>query len=135
VATTKQPLPPRSQWIAAQPLAHILTSKLGKVLLMKRMGILPPPTPVLSASKQTYDALFIGNLTPSHVVALDELFPATNSRAGRRALFLDAKGGSRAQLATETPNLVGGSAALSLVVNHLCTPSVHKRMQFLFFEK
>jgi hypothetical protein len=99
---------------------------------MKRMDILPPPTPVSSVSTQTYDTLFVENLTPSHVVALDELFLVTNIRASRRVLFLDAKGGSHAQLATESPNLVGGSTALSLVINHLCTPFVHKRMQFSF---
>jgi hypothetical protein len=48
-------------------------------------------------SKQTYDALFAGSLTPSHVAALDELFPATNYRAGRRALFSDDEGGPHSQ--------------------------------------
>jgi hypothetical protein len=61
--------------------------KQGKVLLVKRMGIQLPAAPVSSVSKQTYDALFARNLMPSHVVALDKLFPVTNYRAGRRSLF------------------------------------------------
>jgi hypothetical protein len=64
---------------------------------MQRMGIVPPAAPVSSASKGTYDAIFTGNLTPSHVAALDELFLATNSRVGRRVLFSDGGGGSRNQ--------------------------------------
>jgi hypothetical protein len=64
---------------------------------MKRMGIQPPAIPVSSVSKQTYDTLFVGNLTPSHVTVLDELFLATNYRAGRRALFSDDEGGPRSQ--------------------------------------
>jgi hypothetical protein len=66
-------------------------SKWGEVLLMQRMGIVPLIAPVLSASKGTYDAIFGGNLTPSHVAALNELFPVTSSRTSRRALFSDGK--------------------------------------------
>ena len=44
----KAPLPIRSRRIAAQSLSHIPTSKRGEVLLMKRMGIAPPATPVSS---------------------------------------------------------------------------------------
>jgi hypothetical protein len=61
------------------------------------MGIRPPAAPVSFASKGTYNAIFAGNLTPSHVVALGELFPTTNNRAGRRALFLDGGVGLRSQ--------------------------------------
>jgi hypothetical protein len=57
----------------------------GEVLLMKRMGTLSQVTPTSSASKRAYDAIFTGNLMSSQVAALDELFPATNNRAGRRA--------------------------------------------------
>ena len=64
---------------------------------MQRMGIAPPAAPMSSASKGAYDAIFAGNLTSSHVAALDELFPAINSMAGRRALFSDGRGGSRNQ--------------------------------------
>jgi hypothetical protein len=74
-----------------------LTSKQGEVILMQKMGIAPPAALVSSASKGTYDILFIGNLKPSHVAALDELFLATNNRAGRRALFSDGGVGSRSQ--------------------------------------
>ena len=52
-------------------------------------------TPVSSASKETYGAIFVGNLTLSHVADLDELFPATNNRVGRRELSLDGGVGSR----------------------------------------
>ena len=61
---------------------------------MQKMGIVPLAGLVSSTSKGTYYAIFVGNLTSSHVVALDELFPETNSRAGRRALFLDGGVGS-----------------------------------------
>ena len=61
---------------------------------MKKMGVAPPVAPVSSVYKLAYDAIFVGNLTSSHVATLDELFPATNSRAGRRALFPDGGGGS-----------------------------------------
>jgi ribosomal protein S6 len=80
VATTRQPLPIRSRQIVAQPLAHILTSKRGEVLLVHKMGIARLAAPVSSVSKGIYDAIFVGNLTPSHVAALDELFPVTNNR-------------------------------------------------------
>jgi hypothetical protein len=56
---------------------HISTFKRGQVLLMKKMGILPPAAPVLSAIQSTYDAYFTGNLSPEQVETLDELFPAT----------------------------------------------------------
>ena len=80
----------------AHPLSHIPTSKRGKVLLMKRMGIAPPLAPVSSASKGAYDAIFVGNLTSSQVEALDELFPVANTKAGRK-LFSDAGVGQRSQ--------------------------------------
>jgi hypothetical protein len=84
-AATKRPLPTRSKRIAAQPLAHVLTSKRGEVLLTKRMDNLSNATPTSSVSKRAYDAIFIWNLTSSQVAALDELFPATNNRASRKA--------------------------------------------------
>ena len=68
----------------AHPLSHIPTSKRGKVLLMKRMGIAPPAAPVSSASDRAFNTMFGGNLTSSEVEALDELFPATNNRSGRK---------------------------------------------------
>ena len=37
------------------------------------------------------DTIFTGNLRSSQVVALDELFPATNNRAGRRAARTPAR--------------------------------------------
>jgi hypothetical protein len=92
---TRQSLPIRSRRIAAQPLARIPTSKQGKVLLMQKMGIVPPAAPISSTSKGTYYAIFAGKLMPSHMAALDELFPATNNRAGRRALFSDGRVESR----------------------------------------
>ena len=83
-AATKRPLPTRSRRIAAQPLAHIPTSKRGEVLLMQRMGTLSQVIPTSSASKRAYDAIFIGNLTSSQVAALDKLFLVTNNRTGKR---------------------------------------------------
>jgi len=38
------------------------------------MGIVPSAAIVSSMSKGTYDGIFTGNLTPSQVDALDELF-------------------------------------------------------------
>jgi hypothetical protein len=96
-AATKRSLPIRRRRIVAQPLAHIPTSKWGEVLLMQRLGIVPLIARVSSASKGAYDAIFTGNLTPSHVAALNKLFPATSSRTSRRALFSDGKKGSRNQ--------------------------------------
>ena len=81
--------------IAAQLLAHIPTFKRGEVLLVQKIGIVSPAALVSSTSKGTYDAIFAGNLTPSHVAALDELFPATNNRASRRAFFSIGGVGSR----------------------------------------
>ena len=63
VATTRQPLPQRSRRIAAQPLAHIPTSKRSEVLLMQRMGFASPGARISSASKRAYVDLFVENLT------------------------------------------------------------------------
>jgi hypothetical protein len=58
-------IPTRSTRIAAQPLEHIPASKRGEVLLLKRMGVPPPPAPITPASQRAYDAIFSGNLTES----------------------------------------------------------------------
>jgi hypothetical protein len=63
---------------------------------MQRMGIAPPAALVSSTSKGAYDAIFTRNLTSSQVEALDKLFPAANTRTGRK-LFSDAGGGPRSQ--------------------------------------
>jgi hypothetical protein len=63
---------------------------------MQRMGIASSAAPVSSACKGAYDAIFTGNLTSSQVKALDELFPAANTRIGRK-LFSDAGGGPHSQ--------------------------------------
>ena len=94
VPTIGQPMPKRSRRIAAQPLAHILTSKRGEVLLMRRMGFAPPAGPISSASKRAYDDFFARNWTSSEVEALDELFPATAATIGTR-LFSDDGAESR----------------------------------------
>ena len=96
VAATRQPLLKRSRRIAAQPLAHISTSKRGEVLLIQRMGFAPPAAPISSVSKRAYDDLFARNLTSSEIEALDVLFPATNTRTGRK-LFSDDGVGSHGQ--------------------------------------
>ena len=64
---------------------------------MKKMGILPPAALVSSAAKGAFDAYFTGNLSSDQVEALDELFPATNDKAGRRTFFSDGGVGSRNQ--------------------------------------
>lgn len=96
-APATKTMPIRSERIAAQPLAHIPASKQGEVLLMQKMGIAPPTTLVSFASKRSYDAIFTGNLTLSHMAALDELFLATNVQTSRRTLFSDGGVGSRNQ--------------------------------------
>jgi len=53
------------------------------VLLLKKMGVPPPPAPTTPASKRTYDAIISGNLSETQIAALDELFLAANCRAGR----------------------------------------------------
>jgi hypothetical protein len=68
-------IPKRSIQVATQPLTHILTSKRGEVLLMKKMGILPLAAPVLSAAQNMYDTIFARNLSSEQVGALDKLFP------------------------------------------------------------
>jgi hypothetical protein len=73
----------RSSRIAAQPLAHIPASKRGEVLLLKKMGVPPPPPQVTPASQRAYDAIRSGNLSESQIAVLDELFPAANYMAGR----------------------------------------------------
>ena len=80
-------MPKRSRRIAAQPLAHILISKRGEVLLMRRMGC-APAGPISSTFKRAYDDFFARNWTSSEVEALDELFPATAATIGTR-LFSD----------------------------------------------
>ena len=77
------PIQTRSTRIAAQKLAHIPASKRGEMLLMQRMGVPPPPAPVTPASKRALEAIFTDNLTETQIVALDELFPAANCKAGR----------------------------------------------------
>jgi hypothetical protein len=56
---------------------------------MQNMSIVPLVAPVSSASKfkETCNAILTGNLMPSQIAALDELFLAANNRAGRRALL------------------------------------------------
>jgi hypothetical protein len=64
---------------------HIPPSKRGKVLLMKKMGILAPSTPISSAAKRSYDLYFQGTLSEANVEALDELFLASGVMAGGAA--------------------------------------------------
>jgi hypothetical protein len=86
---------------------------------MKRIGITLLAAPISSASQRAYDTIFTGNSMSSQVEPLDELFPATNDRAGRNSnvLFLDAALLGRrsriAQPAMEAPSFVGCSTALS----------------------
>jgi hypothetical protein len=78
-------MPIGSTRIVAQQLAHIPTSKRSEVLLMKKMGVLPPSAPVSSVAKRSYDGIFTGKLTTSQVAALDELFPVSKCKSGRAA--------------------------------------------------
>jgi hypothetical protein len=56
------PIQPRSRRIVAQPLAHILASRRGEVLLNQRLGIVPPTALVSPAPKGILDALHFGTL-------------------------------------------------------------------------
>lgn len=78
----RQLLPLRSSRIAAQKMDHIPASKRGEVLLMRRMGVMPPAAPPSSAAKHSNKAYFQGPLAPDQVEALDALFPAASNRAG-----------------------------------------------------
>jgi hypothetical protein len=71
IALPPKLLPPPKKHIipkrSRQPLAHIPTSERGEVLLMKKMGILPPAAPVSSAAHNTYDTIFARNLSSEQV--------------------------------------------------------------------
>jgi hypothetical protein len=86
---TRKPLPirHRSRRIAAQPLAHIPTSRRGAVLLKQRFGKAPPANLGSPAPKSILDALRSGTLSSSQVKALDAMFPAFNGRASE--LFIE----------------------------------------------
>ena len=64
---------------------HIPTSKRGEVLLMNKMGILAPSTPISSAAKRSYDSYFQDTLSEANVETLDALFPASKAMAGGAA--------------------------------------------------
>jgi len=78
----KRTLPLRSRRIAVQQMDHILASKHGEVLLMKKMGFMAPSAPSFSVSKRSYDSYFKGNLSAAGIEALDELFPASKAMTG-----------------------------------------------------
>lgn len=80
VKTSMPPL--RSRRIVAQQWGHIPTAKRGEVLIMKRMGILPPQAPPTAAARRSYDALFHSNLLED-VEAFDVMLPAVTRRVGR----------------------------------------------------
>jgi hypothetical protein len=65
----------RSTRIAARLLSHILTSRRGEVLLNMRMDI-EPAALVSPAPKSLRETILTGNLTSSHINALDGYFPA-----------------------------------------------------------
>jgi hypothetical protein len=66
-------LPKRSKRIAAQSLSHILTSKRGEHLVLKRLGLTSGmPSPSTSAMN-AYEEIYGGD--PGNMQALRELFP------------------------------------------------------------
>ncbi|KAJ1274271.1 hypothetical protein BS78_05G049800, partial [Paspalum vaginatum] len=69
-------LPLRSRRIAAQRLAGVPISKRGELILMRRLGILMDDAPVTSEAVAACDNLYRWGLTPEHVCAIRELFPA-----------------------------------------------------------
>lgn len=87
-APPKKPIIPLgSRRIAAQQMGHIPASKRGEVLLMKKMGVLPPQAPPSSATNKEvirrYLQLQGSKLSASDVEALDVMFPAARAQAGR----------------------------------------------------
>lgn len=74
----KLPVPLRSRCIAVQQMDHISASKRGEVLLMRKMGIILATTVPMLASRQTFEALFSGDLSAEDSEALDHLFPTTS---------------------------------------------------------
>lgn len=66
--TSSGKLPMRSRRIAAQPLANIPVAKQGEALIMQSLGTLQGR--LAESAKQEYEAMFTGNLEPSHVAAM-----------------------------------------------------------------
>jgi hypothetical protein len=64
-------------------MGHILVSKWGEVLIMKRMGFMHPNMQPSSEDRRYFDAFFDRNLVGRDVKEMDELFPTTKTLAGR----------------------------------------------------
>jgi len=79
----KAPIPTRSRRIAAQQLGHIPVSKRGEVIAMKRLGFTHPSAQPSSGQRRDYDAFFNREMTDQEVEALDNLFQANKTRAGK----------------------------------------------------
>jgi hypothetical protein len=97
----------RSRRLAAQRLSRVLASKQGEVLIMQRMGYTNGPSAPFASELEAFDKMFDGNLTTSNVEALDALFP-------------DGGKGLSRQPRRRKGHLLGRTAALVLVVFHLC---------------
>jgi hypothetical protein len=77
-------LPTRSRRIAAQALSCVLASKREEVLVMMRLGYLDGQTRHSTASKDTYNSIFIDQLNPSHDEVMRQLFPDPQGKHSRR---------------------------------------------------
>jgi len=63
-------------------MGHIPVSKRGEVILMK-MGFTHPSAQPSSGERRDYDAFFNREMTDQEVEALDNLFQANKTRAGK----------------------------------------------------
>ena len=64
-------------------MGHIVpVSKRGEVILMKKMGFTHSAQPS-SGERRSFDAFFSRNMTDQEVKAMEELFPANITRAGK----------------------------------------------------
>jgi hypothetical protein len=66
-------LPKRSRRIVAQSILHILASKRGKHLVLKRLGLTSGMSSPSTSALKAYDGIYIGD--HGNMQALCELFP------------------------------------------------------------
>jgi hypothetical protein len=67
-------LPTRRRRITAQALSRVPASKRGEVLVMKQMGFLDGQTRTSTTSQNANNNIFVDQLNPSHVEAMQQLF-------------------------------------------------------------
>lgn len=70
----------RSRRIAANDSTpNVRPSKKGEVLLMRKLGVLPPHAPAIKELQNAYEQLFDQPLSTDHLAAIRDLFPAAEA--------------------------------------------------------